>query len=403
MGNRPLLLITMGDPAGVGPEVIAGVWGQAAVHKVCRPVVVGHPQIMRRAVNLWLGSSAARPQLSRSALPPLPCPAGSETQELVGRARPTPTPPPGPPLQRGGAEVGGTQAARELVGGAHPTVSVVTSPEEARPSAEVMPVIAACRDDALDVPSATIDARAGQAAYDAILTAARLALDGRVDGIVTAPIHKTALWQAGHRYPGHTELLAELCGVRDFAMMLYLGPSETIRSPGGLGVVHVTLHMALVDVFSHLTVDAIVAKAKLADSIMTRLKGSRPRIAVCALNPHAGEQGLFGDEEQRIIGPAVEAARRAGLDVVGPLPTDTLMVQARDGAFDGVVAMYHDQGHIALKLLGMHRAVNITLGLPIVRTSVAHGTAFDLAWQGKAETSSMVEAIRVAARLAGGD
>ena len=122
---------------------------------------------------------------------------------------------------------------------------------------------------------------------------------------------------------------------------------------------------------------------------------------MCALNPHAGEECLFGDEEHKIIGPRVEEARRAGLDIVGPLPTDTLMVRARDGQFDAVVAMYHDQGHIALKLLGMHRAVNVTLGLPIVRTSVAHGTAFDLAWQGRAETSGMIEAIRVAARLAG--
>jgi 4-hydroxythreonine-4-phosphate dehydrogenase len=126
----------------------------------------------------------------------------------------------------------------------------------------------------------------------------------------------------------------------------------------------------------------------------------RPRIGVCALNPHAGEEGLFGDEERSIIRPAVEQARAAGLNITGPLPTDTLMVRARDGEFDAVVAMYHDQGHIALKLLGMHRAVNITLGLPIVRTSVAHGTAFDLAWQGRAESSSMIEAIRVAAGLA---
>jgi 4-hydroxythreonine-4-phosphate dehydrogenase len=390
MKTLPLLAITMGDPAGVGPEVIAGVWGQAAVHEACRPVVVGHPEIMRRAVELVRNTSKHRGadagtarRVVRSPGAPLPCPAADVSQEEVGGAHPTT-----------GGELRSTPATVRI--------EVVAAPEEARPSTEVMPVIAACQDDVVNVPAATIDARAGQAAYDAIVTAARLALDGRVDGIVTAPIHKAALWQAGHRYPGHTELLAELCGVRDFAMMLYLGPSETIRSPGGLGVVHVTLHMALRDVFSRLTVEAIVAKARLADSIMARMKGSRPRIAVCALNPHAGEEGLFGDEEQRVIGPAVEAARGAGLDVVGPLPTDTLMVQARDGAFDAVVAMHHDQGHIALKLLGMHRAVNITLGLPIVRTSVAHGTAFDLAWQGKAEASGMVEAIRVAARLASG-
>jgi 4-hydroxythreonine-4-phosphate dehydrogenase len=143
-----------------------------------------------------------------------------------------------------------------------------------------------------------------------------------------------------------------------------------------------------------------VAKAHLADRVMRSMLQESPRIGVCALNPHAGEGGLFGDEEQTIIAPAVRQAAGEGLDVHGPLPADTLMVRAAAGEFDGVVAMYHDQGHIALKLLGMHRAVNITLGLPIVRTSVAHGTAFDLAWQGRAETSSMVEAVRVASLLA---
>ncbi|HEY2760152.1 MAG TPA: 4-hydroxythreonine-4-phosphate dehydrogenase PdxA, partial [Pirellulales bacterium] len=155
-----------------------------------------------------------------------------------------------------------------------------------------------------------------------------------------------------------------------------------------------------VDVFQNLTPDSIFAKAKLIDQVMTVLEGRRPRIGVCALNPHAGEEGLFGDEETRIIRPAVESAKNAGLSIDGPFPTDTLMARARDGEFDAIIAMYHDQGHIAIKLLGMHRAVNITLGLPIVRTSVAHGTAFDLAWQGRAETTGMVEAIRLAARLA---
>jgi 4-hydroxythreonine-4-phosphate dehydrogenase len=226
-----------------------------------------------------------------------------------------------------------------------------------------------------------------------------LAIAGRLGAITTAPLHKAALWQAGHHYPGHTELLAELCGVSDFAMMLYLPPDERVCGPAGLGVVHVTLHTALRSVFAALTVEAIEAKIHLADSVMRRLKRAPPRIAVCALNPHAGESGLFGDEETTTIVPAVERARRAGVDVSGPFPTDTLMVRARDGEFDGVVAMYHDQGHIALKLLGMHRAVNVTLGLPIVRTSVAHGTAFDLAWQGQAEVGSLIEAVRVAAGL----
>src|SRR5262249_52817665 len=154
---------------------------------------------------------------------------------------------------------------------------------------------------------ATIDSRGGQTAYDALITAARLAIDRHVDGIVTAPLHKAALWQAGHHYPGHTELLAELCGVSDFAMMLFLArESQTADFQNrGIGVVHVTLHMALADVFQHLSTDAIVAKAKLIGKTMAAINGVRPRIGVCALNPHAGEEGLFGDEERRIIAPAV--------------------------------------------------------------------------------------------------
>jgi len=206
--------------------------------------------------------------------------------------------------------------------------------------------------------------------------------------------------RAGHDYPGHTELLAALCEVREFAMMLYLAPHDERPSSSGLAVVHVTLHTALRDVFAALSPEAILTKARLADRFMRRLEGLRPRIGVCALNPHAGEGGLFGDEELSIIRPAVEQGIAEGLDLEGPLPVDTLMVQARDGRFDAVVAMYHDQGHIALKLLGMHRAVNVTLGLPIVRTSVAHGTAFDIAWQRRAEVGGLVEALRVASRLA---
>jgi 4-hydroxythreonine-4-phosphate dehydrogenase len=214
-------------------------------------------------------------------------------------------------------------------------------------------------------------------------------------------LNKAALWEAGHHYPGHTELLAELCGVRDFAMMLYLPPDAELAAAAGLGVVHVTLHMALREALAAISTPAIAAKIRLADQIMRTLKGTQPSIGVAAVNPHAGEGGLFGDEESRLIEPAVAAARAAGINVVGPLPADTLMVRAAAGDFDAVVAMYHDQGHIALKLLGMHRAVNVTLGLPIVRTSVAHGTAFDLAWQKKANTSSMLEAVCVAAQLAG--
>jgi 4-hydroxy-L-threonine phosphate dehydrogenase PdxA len=360
--QRPLIALTMGDPAGIGPEIIVGAWTETVVHEWCRPLVVGNAEILRRAVALW--------------------------QRSV-------------------------------------TVEEIDSPDDARPSPEVIPCLACGSPDVLDVVPGTLDARAGQAAYDAVILATRLALDGKVDAITTAPLQKEALHRAGHDYPGHTELLAQLCGVDDFAMMLYMGPGDDVLAPFGLTVVHVTLHTALKDAINQLTPEAILAKARLADCFMSRLmrpagaekapqakqghagkggKGlsreNRPRIGVCALNPHAGEGGLFGDEEQRIIRPAVERGISEGLQLEGPLPTDTLMVRARDGHYDAVVAMFHDQGHIALKLLGMHRAVNITLGLPIIRTSVAHGTAFDIAWKRRAETGSMIEAIRIASRLA---
>ena len=168
----------------------------------------------------------------------------------------------------------------------------------------------------------------------------------------------------------------------------------------GLGVAHVTLHMALRDVFRHLSTDAVLDKTRLLDGMLTRILGRRPRLGVSALNPHASDGGLFGDEEETTIRPAVEAARAEGIDVSGPWPSDTLFARARAGEFDGVVAMYHDQGHIALKLLSGRRAVNITAGLPLVRTSVAHGTAYDIAGKGIADASSLVEAARLAALLA---
>lgn len=338
--NRPLLAITMGDPAGVGPEVIVGAWSNPQIHEATRPVVLGHPEILRRAAEL-LKRKLNVIEVSASA-----------------------------PLSN--AEV----------------------------SPKLLSCVKACDDHVLDIPVGKLNAQAGEAAYQAVRMAADWALDGKVAGIVTAPLSKAALHAAGHKYPGHTELLAEICGVKEFAMMLYLPPGDQVRSPSGLGVAHVTLHQSMRSVFDDMTTAAIASKCRLANSVMQRLGVSRPRIAVCALNPHAGEDGLFGDEEQTVIAPAVAEARRAGIEASGPFPTDTLMMRARDGEFDAVVAMYHDQGHIALKLLGMHAAVNITLGLPIVRTSVAHGTAFDRAWQGTARSEGMIAAIRTAAKLA---
>ena len=317
---------------------MARVWPDPEVHRLCRPFAVGRPEFLCRAVDLWK------------------IPAKVTAIESLERSEPTP---------------------------------------------ESIPCLVCGPVESLAVAPGTIDARTGRAAYEATVKAAHLALAGEVDAIVTAPLHKEALRRAGYPYPGHTELLAELCGVSDFGMVLYMGPGDPIRSPYGLAVVHVTLHTALRSVFDALTEDEVVSKARLAHRFMARIQGTHPRIGVCALNPHGGEGGLFGDEERRIIGPAIERGRAEGLDLDGPFPSDTLMVRARDGEFDAVVAMYHDQGHIACKLLGMHRAVNVTLGLPIIRTSVAHGTAFDKAWKGRAEVGSMMEAIRVAAKLAG--
>ena len=235
-----------------------------------------------------------------------------------------------------------------------------------------------------------VTAEAGRAAYDFLCTAIDQTLAGAADGIVTAPLHKEGLRAAGLPYPGHTEILAERTGTQRFAMMLYAG---------GLGVIHVTLHMALREVFQHLTRAAVLDKIQLLDGVMTRLLERRPRIGVAGLNPHASDGGLFGNEEATIIQPALAAARAEGIEASGPWPADTLFVRARRGEFDGIVAMYHDQGHIAMKLIAGFQAVNISVGLPLVRTSVAHGTAYDIAGLAKADATSLVEAARVAARL----
>jgi 4-hydroxythreonine-4-phosphate dehydrogenase len=280
--------------------------------------------------------------------------------------------------------------AIDLVG-APLRVRAVRHPAEEEPSAGLVPCVPATDQDLTGLRPGQVSAAAGRAAYDFLCAAIDLTLAGAADGIVTAPLHKEGLRAAGLPYPGHTEVLAERTATDRFAMVL---------SVDGLAVAHVTLHMALRDVFRHLDMGAVLDKVRLLDGLQTRLLGRRPRLGVAALNPHASDGGLFGDEEERIIRPAVEAARAEGLDVSGPWPSDTLFGRARQGAFDGVVAMYHDQGHIALKLLGGLRAVNISAGLPLVRTSVAHGTAYDIAGRGVADGTSLVEAARVAAQLA---
>jgi 4-hydroxythreonine-4-phosphate dehydrogenase len=343
----------MGDIAGIGPEVIARGWTDPRLHAFARPLVIGDPRVLQRALEL----------------------------------------------------VGGADRLR---------VQIVSVLEEAAPSALSIPCLSVSGDfgDLSLVEPGAVDQRAGRAAFEFLITAIDLARSRRIDAITTLPLNKHALHLAGVPHAGHTEILAQRCGVSDHAMMLYLEtspkPARTIRPQRGrrgtgLGVVHVTLHVALRHVFNMLHQEAVLAKIRLAHRAMMPLTGGLPpRIAVASLNPHAGEEGLFGDEEQKFIRPAVLSAEQEGIDVAGPFPGDTLFHQAVSGAYDAVVAMYHDQGHIALKTVGFERAVNVTLGLPIVRTSVAHGTAFDIAWKGQADASSLIEAVRVAARLVAG-
>jgi 4-hydroxythreonine-4-phosphate dehydrogenase len=240
-------------------------------------------------------------------------------------------------------------------------------------------------------PTGEVSAAAGRAAYDTIVRAVEDARAGRVDAIATAPVNKLAFSRAGLPWKGHTDLLAHLCGVSRVAMMFH-APE--------LNVVLATVHVPLREVPPLLTQSTIEDLLALTAESLPRFGFPTPRIAVAGLNPHAGEDGLLGEEEQRVLAPAIAAARQRGLQVSGPWPADTVFGRAARGEFDAVLACYHDQGLIPVKLLAFGRAVNVTLGLPIVRTSVDHGTAFDIAGRGIADAGSMVEAVLLAARLA---
>jgi 4-hydroxythreonine-4-phosphate dehydrogenase len=327
----------LGDIAGIGPEVVARAIADSRLLEWCRPIVIGHPETLQRAL---------------------------------------------------------------IQAGLSVEVQPVQSLNEPATNESAVPVFNPGDDSVLDVPLGQLDARAGRAAYEYLVAAARAALRGEIDAITTAPLNKAALHLAGLNYPGHTEILAEECGVTDFGMMLYLPWGERIRAAQGLGVVHVTLHTSIRSVPDLITTAAVREKIGLIEGYMRRIGCIQPRLAVCALNPHAGEDGLFGDEEIRLIAPAVRDAQQAGIDVHGPLPADTLMKRAVAGEFDAVVAMYHDQGHIALKLIGFDTAVNVTLGLPIIRTSPSHGTAFDIAGKNLADAAGLLQAIRIAGLLA---
>jgi 4-hydroxythreonine-4-phosphate dehydrogenase len=274
-------------------------------------------------------------------------------------------------------------------------------PEIAAAAARDSRVLAVCRPvlygphapEAIEAfPCGAVSAASGRAAYEAIVAAVEDALQGRVAAMATAPINKAAFAAAGLPWRGHTDLLAHLCGVREAAMMFW---SERLR------VVLATVHIPLAEVPGALTTGGLERLIRLTAASLPRFGLAGAKLAVAGLNPHAGESGLLGREETEIIGPAIARARAEGLDVHGPFPADTLFVRAARGEFGAVIAMYHDQGLVPVKLAAFGRAVNVTLGLPIVRTSVDHGTAFDIARQGKADPSSLVEAILLAVRLGG--
>ncbi|MDF0645487.1 MAG: 4-hydroxythreonine-4-phosphate dehydrogenase PdxA [Nitrospira sp.] len=325
----PLLGITMGDPAGIGPEVIAKALTGLRVRRLCLPLVIGSHSIMRQTVK--------RLGLTLDVVP----------VEGHGRAS----------FRRG-------------------RISVLD------------PIEAPLGPIRLGV--ATPEGGAASVAF--IKKGVQLAQLGCIDGIVTAPINKEAINMAGCQFPGHTELLADLTKAKESGMMIVGGP---------LKIMFVTTHVAIKELPAQLTRPKIEKGIRLAHAALTRLFGlKRPRIGVAALNPHAGEHGLFGDEEARVVRPAARAARAKGILASDPLPADTLFGKAARGEFDGVVALYHDQGLIPLKLVAFGTCVNLTVGLPIIRTSVDHGTAFDIVGKGIADPGSLIEAIVLAAALA---
>jgi 4-hydroxythreonine-4-phosphate dehydrogenase len=318
----------MGDPAGVGPEVVMKALAHAEVYAKCRPLAIGDAKRLERAQGL----AGVRLSLRR-----------------------------------------------------------IESPESAR----FQPGTVDCLDLAnvpADLAFGEVSAAAGEAAYCYIARAVELARAGAIDAICTAPISKEALNAAGHRYPGHTELLAELTGTPEVSLML-LSPK--------LRVIHVTAHLGLLEAIARIDAPLVERTIARGRELLARAGIAEPRIGVCGINPHAGEGGLFGrGEEEQKIAPAIAASRARGWRVEGPLPADSLFYLAARGDYDLVVAMYHDQGHGPVKALGLEQGVNVTAGLPILRTSVDHGTAFDIAGTGKADERSMLEALGQAARLA---
>lgn len=341
MDRRPILAISMGDPAGIGAEIAVKALLEADLYSVAKPLVVGDVHCIADAIS-FTRSDVAVNVIDR------PCKG----------------------LYRTG------------------TINLIDM-NNIEPE---------------DITYGRVSRKAGAAAYEYIEHSIKLALAGEVDAVVTGPINKEALNLAGYRYSGHTEIFATLTGVRDYCMML---------ADGDFRVSHVTTHVSLRKACDLVKRDRIRTVIQLTHDALLRMAIPSPRIAVAGLNPHAGEGGLFGTEEIDEIAPAVRDAQAAGLNVEGPFPPDSIFAKARSGQYDAVVAMYHDQGHIPMKTAGFKldpttrqftamSGVNVTLGLPIIRTSVDHGTAFEIAGFGRANPESMVQAIRLAAVLARG-
>lgn len=326
--TRPLLAITLGDPAGTGPEIITKALATPEIRAICHPLVVGDAATLARACQ-YTGSMLK--------------------------------------------------------------VRAITTIAEARFAENEIETLDLKNVDLPGLKLGQVQAMCGKASYEYVKRATELALAGEAAAIVTSAINKAALNQAGYHYDGHTGLLAELCRAPGATMMLV---ADKLR------VSHVSTHVSLRQAIDRVRPERIQKVLQLTHDAVRNLGIERPRLAVAGLNPHAGEGGLFGDEEQLYIAPAIAQARAQGLDVSGPYAGDTIFFRTLQGEFDGAVAMYHDQGHVAAKMLGIWRGVNVTLGLPIIRTSVEHGTNFDMAGSGKSDPRSLVEAIKLAATMA---
>lgn len=324
----PVVGITMGDAAGVGPEVVVKTLSRRSLYDECRPLVIGDARRLELANRLVKGDVKVR----------------SIADASEARYEP------------------GTIDCIDL---------------------KLIPA---------DLPFGQISPVAGDAAFRYVERAAALAQAGEIDAICTAPLNKEALHAGGHKYPGHTEMLAHLTGVDEVSMML-VAPR--------LRVIHVTTHIGILDAIRKIEPGLVQRTIERGHATLVKAGIAHPRIGVCGINPHAGENGLFGygEEEEKIV-PAVKLLQERGMDVTGPLPADTLFFRAGRGDFDLVVAMYHDQGHGPVKVLGLEAGVNVTVGLDVIRTSVDHGTAFDIAGKGIADDGSMVEAMRQAIELA---